>query len=33
MYQNGFIKVASVTPKLKVGNPSYNVKEMLSLLK
>lgn len=32
MYKNGFIKVASVTPKLKVGNPNYNIKEMLSLL-
>ncbi len=33
MYKKGFIKVASVTPKLKVGNPSYNVKEMLEILK
>lgn len=33
MYNNGFIKVASVTPKLKVGNPIYNVEEMLLLLK
>jgi len=33
MYKNGFIKVASVTPKLKVGNPDYNVKEMLRVLK
>jgi len=32
MYKNGFIKVASVTPKLKVGNPDYNVKEMLKIL-
>ena len=32
MYKNGFIKVASVTPKLKVGNPEYNVKEMLEIL-
>jgi len=32
MYKNGFIKVASVTPKLKVGNPDYNVKEMLEIL-
>ena len=32
MYKNGFIKVASVTPKLKVGNPDYNVREMLRLL-
>lgn len=33
MYKNGFIRVASVTPKLKVGNPEYNVKEMLNILK
>jgi NAD+ synthase (glutamine-hydrolysing) len=33
MYHNGFIKVASVTPKLEVGNPSFNVKEMVELLK
>jgi len=32
MYHNGFIKVASVTPKLKVGNPDYNIKEMLTVL-
>ncbi|MFK5883602.1 MAG: NAD(+) synthase [Candidatus Izemoplasma sp.] len=33
MYKNGFIKVASITPKLKVGNPAYNVNEMLNILK
>ncbi|MCK5762405.1 MAG: NAD(+) synthase, partial [Candidatus Izimaplasma sp.] len=33
MYKNGFVKVASVTPKLKVGNPDFNVKEMLKILK
>ncbi len=32
MYKNEFLKVAAVTPKLKVGNPEYNVKEMLKLL-
>ncbi len=32
MYSNGLIKVASVTPKLKVGNPQYNVAEMLNVL-
>lgn len=32
MYKNGFIKVGSVTPKLTVGNPDYNVKEMLVIL-
>ena len=33
MYKNGFVKVASVTPKLKVGNPDYNVKEIIHILK
>ncbi|KFZ26138.1 MAG: Glutamine-dependent NAD(+) synthetase [Candidatus Izimaplasma bacterium HR2] len=33
MYKNGFLKVASVTPKLKVGNPTYNIKEMINILK
>ena len=33
MYHNGFVKVASVTPKLTVGNPIYNVTEMLAILK
>ncbi len=33
MYHNGFIKVAAVTPKLEVGNPQYNVQEMLTILK
>lgn len=32
MYRNGFLKIASITPKLKVGNPLYNVEEMLSIL-
>lgn len=32
MYHNGFLKVASVTPKLEVGNPTFNVSEMLTLL-
>ena len=32
MYKNGFIKVAAVTPKLQVGNPEFNVKEMLRIL-
>ena len=32
MYSKGFIKVASVTPKLKVGNPAYNVEEMQKIL-
>ncbi len=33
MYFNDFVKVASVTPKLRVGNPAYNVTEMLKILK
>ena len=32
MYSHGFLKVASITPKLKVGNPMFNVKEMIELL-
>ena len=32
MYQNNFIKVASVTPELKVGNPMFNIKEILRIL-
>lgn len=32
MYHNGFVRVASVTPKLKVGNPTYNVSEMIRIL-
>lgn len=33
MYHKAFVKVASVTPKLEVGNPTYNVTEMLRILK
>ena len=33
MYSKGFIKVASVTPKLKVGNPAYNISEIEAILK
>ncbi|QMS85706.1 NAD(+) synthase [Candidatus Xianfuyuplasma coldseepsis] len=32
MFKNDFIKVASITPRLKVGNPDYNIKEIISLL-
>ncbi len=32
MYYQNYIKVASVTPKLEVGNPTYNVDEMLEVL-
>ncbi|TVP95857.1 MAG: NAD(+) synthase [Acholeplasmatales bacterium] len=32
MYYQDFVKVASITPKLEVGNPSYNVSEMLNIL-
>lgn len=30
---NGFVKVAAITPDLEVGNPLYNVKEMVKILK
>lgn len=33
MLSNGFIKVSSVTPILKVGNPKYNVLEIIEALK
>ncbi len=33
MYHNDFLKVAAITPKLRVANPKYNVDEMLRLLK
>ncbi len=26
--KNGFVKVASVTPKIKVADPGYNAKEI-----
>lgn len=32
MYKNGFLKVSLITPKLEVGNPTYNVSEMLLAL-
>jgi NAD+ synthase (glutamine-hydrolysing) len=32
MYKNGFLKVASVTPKCYVGHPQKNVAEMLDIL-
>ncbi len=32
MYYQNYIKVAAVTPKLEVGNPTYNVDEMLKVL-
>lgn len=28
--QHGFIKVAAVTPKIKVADPSYNAKEIIA---
>ncbi len=31
MLKNGFIKVACVTPTLEVGNPNYNIKEIVKL--
>ena len=33
MYKNGFVKVACITPELNVGNPKFNVDEMLNILK
>ncbi len=33
MYQNGFLKVAAATPKIKVGDIKHNQKEILKLLK
>ncbi|MFU8785871.1 MAG: NAD(+) synthase [Candidatus Izemoplasmataceae bacterium] len=32
MFKNDFLKVAAITPKLEVGNPTYNVNEMLRIL-
>ncbi len=31
MYKNGFIKVGSISPKLEVGNPLFNIKEIIRL--
>lgn len=31
MYKNGFIKVASISPKLEVGSPINNIKEIIKL--
>ncbi|HOP56623.1 MAG TPA: NAD(+) synthase [Bacillota bacterium] len=33
MIGKGFVKICLATPKLAVGNPDYNVSEMLSILK
>lgn len=33
MFYNNFLKVAAITPKVEVGNPIYNVNEMLNCLK
>ncbi len=32
MFKQGFLKVAAITPTLRVGNPMYNVDEMIRLL-
>ncbi|MGD9910065.1 MAG: NAD(+) synthase [Candidatus Izemoplasmatales bacterium] len=32
MYKHGFLKVSLISPKLQVGNPKFNVKEMLKAL-
>ncbi|MCK4551894.1 MAG: NAD(+) synthase [Tenericutes bacterium] len=31
--KNGFLKISLITPKLEVGNPKFNIKEMLRSLK
>ncbi|MFA5067029.1 MAG: NAD(+) synthase [Candidatus Izemoplasmatales bacterium] len=33
MIKNGFVKVSLISPKLEVGNPQFNVQEMLLALK
>ncbi len=33
MLSNGFLKVACVTPEIEVGNPKFNVNEILNILK
>ncbi|MDD4184144.1 MAG: hypothetical protein PHI01_01855, partial [Candidatus Izemoplasmatales bacterium] len=33
MYNNGFLKVSLISPALEVGNPKFNVNEMLAALK
>lgn len=33
MYYNGFLKVCAITPTLEVGNPKYNVREMIRILR
>lgn len=32
MFYNGFLKVCAISPKLEVGNPKYNIEEMLNSL-
>ena len=32
MYKNNFLKIACFSPKLEVGNPKYNVNEMINLV-
>ena len=32
MFYKNFLKVAAITPKIEVGNPKYNVSEMLKVL-
>ncbi len=32
MYKNGFLKISLISPKLQVGNPRFNVEQMLSAL-
>ena len=33
MYNNGFMKVSLISPTLEIGNPKFNVEEMLRTLK
>ncbi|MDD4000913.1 MAG: NAD(+) synthase, partial [Bacilli bacterium] len=33
MYSNGFIKIAAACPKCRLGDPDYNVKSMIEVLK
>ncbi len=33
MYNHGFIKVASATPKIKIANPSYNILEIEKIVR
>lgn len=32
MFYNGFLRVASVSPRLEVGNPKFNINEIIKCL-